>query len=424
MRIAHSFAATAALLTLSFTSEHARAQTTDPKKISDARELANAGIQLQNDRRYAECSEKFAAAHKLYPEATSITIRLAQCLVADGKLVEGSEAYRELASTKVPADAPVQFKDAQARGKGEAEQVNQLIPTITIAVDPTPPPAGTQLHMQRINPNGAPPTAEVLEAAWIGTPRKVNPGEYTIFATAPGYASKPISLTVAQSKKESVRLLLSAGEATPAPTGNETRVAGPSEQPEQPPAYETQPAPSGKQATKYGLLLGLGGGASVGTFAGSTGDPGPMGHLNFYARISKFTVGAVVQYDALLNEYDNLIGSLYLGVHAGLLTTAERKVALWLDGGLGARFVGGTDDRYQGFSAQFGIGPSFPLHRVIRLIPKAYFAVGGAPAGGHALAGLSLDLQFEIPLGKKPGQAKLAPRTYASAWNPLGPDSR
>lgn len=370
--------------------------TTDAKNIAGARDLATAGMQLQSERRYAECADKFDAAHRLYPEATTVTIRLAQCLVASGKLVEGGEAYRALQQTPLASNAPPQFKQAQLQGKAEAEELEKRIPTLTITVDPSPPPSGAQLHMQHANGTAA-PTVDVLDAAWIGLPRRINPGTYTVFATAPGYASKAKQLTIAEGEKKTEALMLSAGEQAPVVAGTQTKVAGPNEAP--PPYVAPAGAAPAGQASKSGLMLG--GGASVAATGGDNDISGAAGmaHLAAWLRLSKFLLGGVLQYQSVPVGGSGRLDAYYAGLHAGFISTAEKKVAFWLDGGFG---VTGTDtDR--GIGGQFGLGPSFPLARNIRLITKGFFGFAGTN-DPYAFMGVTADLQFQIPFGKPAGQ--------------------
>lgn len=415
MRTSHAFSffttACLALGLLTF-SRHAHADT-DAKAVSDARELATAGMQLQTERRYAECAVKFDAAHRLYPEATTVTLRLAQCLAASGKMVEGGEAYRALAATPIAATAPAQFKQAQQQGKAEAEELEKRIPQLTITVDPSPQPAGTQLHMQRANETGA-PTVEVLDAAWIGTARRVNPGTYTVFATAPGYASKTKQVVLAEGDKKSEALMLSAGEQAPVLAGTTTKVAAPGQEP--PPSYVPPPEVKTGTASKSGLLLG--GGLGVFAAAGSKGrdfvtDGGFSGgsglaHVNVFLRLGKFLLGTTLEYQALpVNKAgtDTPISAFYGGLHVGVLTTAEKKVAFRLDGGLGVqggesvKSIGSTGF---GVGGQLGLGPSFPLAKNVRLATKGLLGFGSKP-GAYVYAGLAVDLEFEIPFGQPAG---------------------
>lgn len=378
---------------------------TDAKGVSDARELATAGMQLQADKRYAECAAKFDAAHKIYPEATTVTLRLAECLAASGKMVEAGEAYRALAATPLASNAPAQFKQAQQQGKAEADELEKRVPQLTISVDPSPPPSGTQLHMQRAN-EGAVATVEVLDAAWIGTARRVNPGTYTVFATAPGYASKAKQLILVEGDKKTEALILSAGEQAPVLEGNKTLIAGPNEAP--PPAYVVSPSaakPTGL-ATKNGLMLGGG----LGVFAAGGNDgSGPYGggsglaHLNATLRLGKFLLGGIAEYQSLpiTTRGRDGVNAYYAGLQVGLLTTAEKKVAFWLDAGLGLQGADGES----GLGGQLGLGPSIPLAKNIRLVIKGLLGAGSKP-GGYAYLGLGADLEFEIPFGAAPATKK------------------
>lgn len=413
MRTAHAFATTACvILGLSALAGRAHADT-DAKGVSDARELATAGMQLQSERRFPECAAKFEAAHRIYPEAATVTLRLAQCLAASGKMVEGGEAYRALAATVVAGNAPAQFKQAQQQGKLEAEELEKRVPQITITVDPSPPPSGTQLHMQRANDAGA-PTVEVLDAAWIGTARRVNPGTYTVFATAPGYASKAKPIVLAEGDKKSEALMLSAGEQAPVLVGTTTKVAAPGEPP--PPSYKRPTATSSGHASKSGLLLGGGLGifAATGYEGGDNGrysGGSALAHANLFLRLGKLLLGTTLEYQALPIEgttkegtTKNSVGSFYGGLHVGLLSTAEKKVAFRLDGGLGVQGAESADGTGSvGLGGQLGLGPSFPLAKTVRLTIKSLLGFGTRP-GGYVYAGLGVDLEFEIPFAKPAGQ--------------------
>ena len=398
MRHAHALAASAAA-SLTFLSFAAHADN-----VSDARELAEDGVKLQTDGKYAECAAKFAAAHKLYPEATTVTVRLGECLKNSGRLVEAREAYLDLARTPVAANAPAPFKAALSQGKNELDQFDGLIPMLTIAVDPSPPPSGTQFHVQRANDSGAAAPDEVLDAAWIGTARRMNPGTYTVFATAPGYASKTKRIVLAEGDKKTESLTLSAGETAPAVAGPQTKVAGPSAEPA---PYVAPPeiAASTATASNVGLILGFGGGAFVvggnagGLFESDSYSGGSgLAHFNAMVRLRKFIVGGLFEYQAL-PVHGSVVNSAYVGAHVGFLSSPEKKVAFWLDGGLGYQ----TSDNGggKGVGGRFQLGPSFPLGRVVRLVLKGFLGFGTEP-GAYAYAGVGLDLNFMINLGKRP----------------------
>lgn len=372
----------------------AHAQTTDAKNIAGARELANAGMKLQEERRYADCAEKFDAAHRLYPEATTVTIRWAQCLAASGKLVEAGEAYRVLAATSVASNAPAQFKQAQQQGKVESDALEARIPVLTLFVDPTPAPSGTKLHLQHAGANGQPAVDE-LDAAWIGLRRKINPGTYTVFATAPGYASKTKQVVLAEAEKKEESLTLSAGESAPVVTGTTTKVAGPNEPP---PAFVGEQAPKipSDGPTKFALILG--GGGTFAATGGSDNIQGPtgFGHLNAWFRLNKLVLGAMAEYRSVPRKSGRREDAYYVGAHVGFISTPRKKVAFWLDGGVG---VYGDEGSTDGLGAQIGLGPSFPLARTVRLITKGVLGLAGA-SETLAYMGVAVDLQFEIPFGK------------------------
>ncbi len=425
----------------------AQAQMTEGEKKAAARAAYAEGIDLQEKGRPAEALARFEAAQKLFDAPTHL-LHIAQCQALTGKLVEASETYEVLVRKQLPPGSPEPFVQAQAQGRAELAKLRPRIPTMRVTLKPEP----QSLQNLEIKMN-----ERVMPAELVGIARPVNPGTYTLTATADGWATPaPVTVDVTEAEQKEVELTLAqAAQPTPAapPVTPTPAVPPPYEQPS-PPAASAKPGPS-----TTGLLFGVRGGLFFPSgdvdrntpfeqYASAGGGAG----IDFMARFAKlFLVGATFEV-ASLGEPDSsaferdvraqvATRSVYWGVLAGIIPNVDR-ISFVGDIGIGSRSItqtlklsgrltGESEESYEGLELTINAGISFPAGP-LRIVPKAGFSFGqftdrdcdqGAVTTrncvedlptvnttGHTMFNLSLALYYSLDLSKKPATSQVAAR--------------
>lgn len=156
-----------------------------------ARDLFNEGVALQRDKP-AEALDRFTRSYSVFPAPTT-ALRIAQCNVVIGKLVEAAEGYRALANANIPAGSPPAFFEAQKTAAGEVATVEARIPKVRITF--TPP----YIQGLTITVDGQP-----FNAALVGVHRPTDPGNHVLMAVAPGYYQVVLSFDVKEKEQKDV----------------------------------------------------------------------------------------------------------------------------------------------------------------------------------------------------------------------------
>lgn len=184
---------------ISFETQTAYAQDVDEGNRSAARDLGYEGVDLLQKGDAAAASERLERAYEVLRVPT-IGLWSARALVANGKLLEGSERYIEVSRLPVTGDASVQ-ESAKADAAREREALLPRVPTLVIKLDGAPD-VNTQVLL-----DGAP----VPRALW-GVRRPVNPGQHVVSA---GSATQTVQVQEGESKNVVLGLWKSA--TVPAP---------------------------------------------------------------------------------------------------------------------------------------------------------------------------------------------------------------
>ena len=248
-----------AVLALSFlvlASAPAQAQTEADK--ATARQLAEEGVRLKQDRKFAEALDKLERAQQIYDAPTHLLL-IAQCQVALGKLVVGAETYRTLIRRKLEAGAPRAFRDAQTRAAEELRDVEARIPAIRIELSPE----GLEEFAVKIDGADVPP-------AVVGVNRLLDPGHHVIEVSAPGYEPAKVQVQVAERQQLPVKVVLEKVGAKVAPVPPPPTKGDVTYTPED----KAQPAPRRRKKKSSGGLEFVGSLHLQGTFIG--GDFGTM----------------------------------------------------------------------------------------------------------------------------------------------------
>lgn len=360
----------------------ARADMSESERKANARTLFFEGTKLQDAGKYQEALEKLEAAQRLYDAPTHL-LHVAECQALTGKLVEAAETYRQLARTRLAPGAPEAFVQAQQQGAAELPPLEARIPKLAVSTQPE----ARQLKNLEVRLNNEPMPVEL-----VGVSRGVNPGKYTLTASAEGYREqKPEEIEVKERENRTVVVQMVADASAHGAVAGAAGAAGtePGTTPTTPPST-MKPQP--KQGTDVGLILGVGPGLYF-----PTGDaahnvpmkrvagfgPGVEGRIGL--RLSLFYMGLSLDYAYLGSKAagaaDGKLSTSTLGVQlfAGL-QTSPKKVAFIAEFGTGIRSFSTSNDRGTSitggglqFSAAAGVAvPVGPL----KIVPKVGYYVG------------------------------------------------
>lgn len=158
-----------------------------------ARDLFTEGVQLQKDRP-TEALDRFQRSYSVFAAPTT-ALRIAQCKVTLGKLLEGAEGYRALVNMSIPKGSPPAFFDAQTSASQELAQVDPRIPRVRINVTPANLP-GLQVLV-----DGQP-----MNVALVGAARPVDPGAHKVTANAQGYWQVEMPFDVKEREQKDVAI--------------------------------------------------------------------------------------------------------------------------------------------------------------------------------------------------------------------------
>jgi hypothetical protein len=174
-----------------------------------ARNLVFEGRRLRKEGRTREAVDKFRAAHAIMHVPTT-GIEVAEALVDLGLLVEARDALIEVSRQPPTPGEPTPFAQARDEAKQSADQLETRIPQATFVVSGAA--GGSPLVVvdgTRIDPS------------LLSLPRKLNPGEHTAVASAPGRADKRVKFTLAERESKTVSFALEPYVAPPTPPPTE-----------------------------------------------------------------------------------------------------------------------------------------------------------------------------------------------------------
>jgi hypothetical protein len=234
----------AACLALQFASLPARAdQAAD---AAAAQSLYDEGRRLMDEKKFAEACPKLESSQRLDP-GIGTQFHLADCYEKVGRSASSWALFLEVASA------------ARARGKTDQEQIardrakalSAKLSKLTVKLQGT---AVSGLVIKRGN--------AVVESGLLGTPVAVDPGKYTVTASAPGKQAFSAEVSVGangDSKVVTIPELADAGGAAATPGGTSDTTAAPAASDEAPGDTGTTPmsASSGLRIGSY-VALGVG----------------------------------------------------------------------------------------------------------------------------------------------------------------------
>jgi hypothetical protein len=138
---------------------------------------------------------KFRESQRLDPAAGTL-LNLADCEERRGKLATAWQLFRQLGEGLAPGD------DRLPVARQRAAALERRLPHLTVRYAGTPPP-GTKIRRGDVE----------LGDASFGSALPVDPGTYTVTASAPGYATTTSVVTVAEGASSVVEVQLGAPSA-------------------------------------------------------------------------------------------------------------------------------------------------------------------------------------------------------------------
>jgi hypothetical protein len=175
----------------------AHAQVSDAQRAV-ARQLFQEGNDLQAAGKYADALDKFQKAQDAFSAPTNL-VRVAECQVSLGRLVEGAETYRTVIRTPLPAGSPPAFAQSVDQAKTELAQVEPRVPKVTVQVTPKDV-AGLRLQID----------GQQVTAALVGEPLPLDPGTHKVAVFASGYVANEQTVTISERDTKTLVFRLSA----------------------------------------------------------------------------------------------------------------------------------------------------------------------------------------------------------------------
>jgi len=216
-------AVVASILLCGVVASPARAQS-ESEAIAAARALGVEGLRLADAGNCVEAEDKLAKAEKLH-HAVTTQVRLGECQISRGKLVDGTENLQKVVRETLPANAPAALVTAQERARK--------------LLDDTKPKIGRSKITVKGLAEGATPKVvvdgAVLNNVMLDTDHPTDPGEHKVDVTAEGYLASTASFTLKEGASETVTI---------------TMQKDPSYHPPPPPVVATQPQQQTAQPTQ------------------------------------------------------------------------------------------------------------------------------------------------------------------------------
>jgi hypothetical protein len=250
------------------TSGHASAQTDEQR--AGARAIATEGASAFKAGRYSEAVELFVKAESLV-HAPPHLLFLARSHAALRQFVKAREAYLKIVKEQLAANAPLAFRDAQNAATNELKSIEPHIGSLVVTLTGADSASDLALSID------GQPVSSVL----VGVAQPIDPGEHRVAARATGLHAEPVSVSVRDGERQSIKLSLvpdpSQAAALPvvapiakaptpgAPPPPAATSPAPAEAPHTP-APASQPAEEGHSKVGAYVALGVGAvGLAVGT---------------------------------------------------------------------------------------------------------------------------------------------------------------
>lgn len=179
-----------------------------PPTASDnesARQLLREGVKLRARGDIPGAVKKLEGAHALVH--TPVTgLELGKTYLLLHKLVEARDVFREV--VRMPEDRETdRTRDARAEADETANALATRIPAVVVKISGGPDPSRVTVMVD----------SEVVPAAALAAPRKVNPGKHTVIARIDDAPRARVEITLAEGETKEVKLDLPKDVPHPPP---------------------------------------------------------------------------------------------------------------------------------------------------------------------------------------------------------------
>lgn len=218
-----------------FSSGARAADDASATETAAARSLAVDGLKLAQANNCAEAVPKLERAEKLY-HSTVVAIRLGECYVSVGRLVEGTELLRKSLREPQTTEPTPALAKALERAKTLIDSTKPRIAGLTVKV------AAVQDMVVKVDGVAVP-------TALVDTEIPTDPGEHNVEVTAPGFLRSATRLSVGEGEKKNVTLTLSrdpnaaVAPVAPAPESGAKAAPAPATAPAQTEVATSSPPP-------------------------------------------------------------------------------------------------------------------------------------------------------------------------------------
>jgi hypothetical protein len=179
-----------------------------------ARTLAVEGLKLADAGQCGEAIEKLSRAERIH-HAPIVLGRLGECQIAEGKLVDGTEALRRLLREPLPPNPTPALVRARERAQAALDAAKPKIARLNISVKG--PAEGVAVTVD----------GQAVSALLLDHDRPTDPGQHVVEATAPGYLKATQQVNVGPGEKQAVTLELQPDPNAPKAAGPPTEPAAP-----------------------------------------------------------------------------------------------------------------------------------------------------------------------------------------------------
>ena len=157
-----------------------------------------AGLEAYTAGKYDQALDYFTRAESLL-HAPTHQLYLARSSAKLGRLVSAREYYLKLTQERLPPSASKPFRDAQAAGDKELNELEPRVPYVSVVVQ------GTNVKEVQVIRDD-----QTLPQALLGVPHPEDPGTHTFKAIANGMESAPATILLKEGAHETVLLTLNA----------------------------------------------------------------------------------------------------------------------------------------------------------------------------------------------------------------------
>lgn len=215
----------------------------------DAKRLFEEGRAQMSQGNVGAACEKFSQAKHLAPEACGVVQNLATCRQQQGRYLDATSEFDELAACATKANQPDRLKFADE----QRAQLRSRLGFLSVVVASGPKLTSLYVDAASIDP-------AVFEAG--GKPRPFEPGKHRLEVEREGCTAERFDVTLLAGQAQSIVLPATCGAAAKSEVSRTTPApAAPA------PAVETRPAPSRWQIPVGWTAIAIGGAAVVSAFA-------------------------------------------------------------------------------------------------------------------------------------------------------------